>query len=710
MPQFTTSDAAELAAILTRHCEDPHPDKQGWRARCPAHQGASNTSLSLVPAADRVLLHCFAGCTPTAIVQAMGLPLAALFLQPRQTNGLGKIQAIYDYHAADGTLLFQVVRYAPKTFRQRRPNPARPGEYLYNLQGIEPVLYRLPELLEAVHAGATLHLPEGEKDVDALWALGLAATCNPMGAGKWKDRYSETLRGAQVVLCPDNDAPGRQHAQQVARALHGIAASVKVVELPGLPVKGDVSDWLASGGTKEALEALVASTSAWVPPLTNSAPAAMQASPNGPLPYSDAYNAEVLARDAGRDLRYCYPWKSWLIWTGTHWQRDSSGEVMRRARHTLRGLLTRAQTLEDDAQLRELLKHIKSSLSNTRLKGMVEQTQSMRGMPATPDDFDRDGWVLNCRNGTLDLRTGTLRAHDRADLLTKCLDVDYDPEAQCPTWTAFLARILDGNQDLRRFLQRAVGYALTGDTSEHCLFILYGTGRNGKSTLLDTMHALLGSYATQAEMSTFLAKDHDTVRNDLADLHGARLVSAVEVSEGRRLAESLVKQLTGGDRIKARFLFQEHFAFTPQLKLFLACNHKPVIRGTDVAMWERIRLVPFTVTIPRQERDKKLLEKLRAEVSGILSWALQGCLDWQREGLGEPQEVEQATAGYRAEMDVMGQFLDERCLVDPQVRVQASALFQAYQAWCTANGEHAVTQTAFGRKLTERAFARKRAS
>src|ERR1700675_2374565 len=223
MPKFTTSDAAERAEIQARRCEDPHPDKQGWRARCPAHQGDSNTSLSLLPDADRVLLHCFAGCTPTAIVQAMGLTMADLFLPPSvRVNGKRRITKVYDYDTADGAVLFQTVRYDPKAFRQRRPDPARPGEYVWNLDGIEPVLYRLPELLAAVQQGQTVWLVEGEKDVDALTALGLPATCNPMGAGKWRASYTEVLRGTAVMLLPDNDAPGERHAQHVAHALHGI--------------------------------------------------------------------------------------------------------------------------------------------------------------------------------------------------------------------------------------------------------------------------------------------------------------------------------------------------------------------------------------------------------------------------------------------------------------------------------------------------------
>jgi putative DNA primase/helicase len=324
---------------------------------------------------------------------------------------------------------------------------------------------------------------------------------------------------------------------------------------------------------------------------------------------------------------------------------------MRCARDTLKTLVAKALDAED----RPLVQHLTRSHTHGRLTAMCKQAQSMDTIPLLPAACDTDPWLLNCRNGTLDLRSGSLRPHCRADLLTRCLTVAYVPEARCPTWERFLWRVLGGiippagtdtggiphapatEADARasrlvRFLQRAVGYTLTGVTSEDCLFLLYGRGRNGKSRFLEALHALLGPYAKTASMRTFLVQNHDTVRNDLADLYGVRYGSTSEVQEGQRFSEGLVKQLTGGDRIKARFLFQEYFEFVPQFKLFLACNHKPIVRGTDLAIWERIKLVPFTVTIPPEERDTDLGTKLRAELEGIFAWAVRGCLAWQQAG------------------------------------------------------------------------------
>ena len=263
-----------------------------------------------------------------------------------------------------------------------------------------------------------------------------------------------------------------------------------------------------------------------------------------PLPYSDYTNALAFVRDHGAMLRYCYPWKAWLIWTGTHWQRDTSGTVMRLAKQTVKRLARHAEDLDDDAA-KALMAHVKSSLSTAKLKAMIENAQSEPGIAVQPDHLDVDLWVLNCANGTLNLRTGELHPHRQEDMLTRCLPIAVDPEARCPQWIAFLENAMGGDAELIVFLQRALGYSLTGSTREQCFFLLHGPTKTGKSTFVNIAKAALGPYATQAETSTFLHKDRETVRNDLADLAGMRLVSAIETDEGKRLAEALIKQLTG---------------------------------------------------------------------------------------------------------------------------------------------------------------------
>jgi putative DNA primase/helicase len=308
------------------------------------------------------------------------------------------------------------------------------------------------------------------------------------------------------------------------------------------------------------------------------------------------------------------------------------------------------------------------------------------------------------KNGVLDLRTGELREARREDLLTKQCAVEFDASARCPEWEKFLARILP-DPAVRGFVQRALGYALTGDTREQCFFLLHGTGANGKSTLLNAVKALLGDYAQQSPACAFMAQrqpNGGAATPEIARLRGARFVSSIETEDGQRLAEELVKTLTGQDTVTARHLYSEHFEFQPAFKLWLAANHRPTIRGDDYAIWRRIRLVPFAVQIPEHERDKELPETLLAEAAGILAWLVRGCLSWQRDGLGEPEAVRTATQEYRDEQDIIAEFLDDACVLEPQASETAGRLYGAYRQWAESAGHRGVmTKTKFGRRLTD---------
>jgi putative DNA primase/helicase len=721
-------DATSLAAAIAHLCEQPTHRGDQWQACCPVHED-SHPSLSIGVGEhyDRVVVHCHAGCDPEAILHALGLTWDDVFLRGDvQTNGHKHIVKVYDYYDTHGTLVHQTVRYEPKAFHQRRPDPANPGDYIWKnaLQGIEPVLYNLPAILQAIQDNQPIYLVEGEKDADTLIALDVVATTNPMGVGKWRDSYTAALHGAHMVLLPDNDQAGKAHMTKVAARLHGKAASLKLVELPALPPKGDISDWLHSGSTYEDLMAVVSQTPPWTP--ASEAPEAPQTRPEPALPYSDYTNALALVRDHGENLRYCYPWQCWLVWTGTHWQRDTSGAVMRLAKATIKKLARHIEDL-DDPHAKVLMAHIKSSLSTAKLKAMVESAQSEPGIAVQPAELDTNVWLLNVSNGTLDLQTGTLRPHQQADLLTKCLSIPYTTDATCPTWDTFLWRIMGGSPgedspDMRvgelekrqkaderaraliAYLQRAAGYTLTGSTREQCLFLCHGPTKTGKSTYLATLRTLLGSYGKQTDMQTFMHKDRPEVRNDLADLAGARYVYAVESQEGKRLAEGLVKQITGGvDGLKARFLYEEFFEFQPQFKAYIGTNHLPTIKDTDDAIWERIRRIPFTVQIPKEERVKTLDETLRTELPGILRWAVRGCLEWQQlNDLHEPTQVLEATQAYREEMDIVARFLDECCHLNAKFQIKAGDLYTAFKTWCEGTGVRAITLKEFGKRLDDK--------
>jgi len=413
---------------------------------------------------------------------------------------------------------------------------------------------------------------------------------------------------------------------------------------------------------------------------------------------TDLGNSGRLVHRHGPDLRYCWAWGKWLIYDGRRYAIDDTGEVYRLAADTVASVYAEAAACPDEERRKALAKHAVRSEAGSRIREMVDLARSK--VPVRQEALDADRYLLNVLNGTVDLRTGELREHGREDLITKIAPVEYDPNAAAPTWTATLERALP-SEELRRFFKKLVGYALTGDISEHVLAVLYGTGANGKSTILNALLAALGDYGMQAAPDLLVAKkgSHPT---EVADLFGMRLVASIEVEDGRRLAESLVKQLTGGDKVRARRMRQDFWQFDPTHKVFMAVNHKPEIRGTDTAIWRRIRLIPFTETIPPAEQDKRLPEKLEAERSGVLAWAVEGCLEWAREGLQAPAEVRKATGLYRSEMDVIGAFLQDECEVGTGLKASFTELYSRYEGWCEEGGERAETRRRFNARLKER--------
>ena len=312
--------------------------------------------------------------------------------------------------------------------------------------------------------------------------------------------------------------------------------------------------------------------------------------------------------------------------------------------------------------------------------------------------------MLNVTNGTLNLKNGELRSHIREDLITKLVPIDYSPEATCPRWLQFLEQITDGDDDLTRFLQKSVGYSLTASIREQCFFILHGTGANGKSTFVNVVSALLGDYAIHTRSETLLIGRGDQIANDIARLDGARFVAAGEIELGRRLAEGLVKQMTGGDKLTGRFLYHEFFDFEPRFKLWLAVNHTPRVSGTDDAVWRRIRLVPFSVTIPEGRQDRDLEEKLKQELPGILAWAVEGCELWQTEGLKSPKAVAAATQAYRDDSDVIAAFIHEKCQTGRTCEISKADLYNAFVKWCLESGDDATSKREFGRCIAERGY------
>ncbi len=404
------------------------------------------------------------------------------------------------------------------------------------------------------------------------------------------------------------------------------------------------------------------------------------------LPATDYGNAQRLAARHGRDLRYVKPWGRWLVWDGRRWAQDDTGEVQRRAKHTVRRMYTEAEAIDVPERRKALAKWAGQCEAEHHINSMIALAWSEPGIPVLPDDLDGSPWLLNCGNGTLDLRTGTLGDHNPADLITKVAPADFDPDAACPIFDRFLAETACGSDALAKYLQQLAGIALAGDISEQIFPVFYGEGSNGKSTLLDIWLHIMGDYAGIAPPDLFTLKTFKPHPTEIIDLMGRRLVVASETERGDRLRVQLVKQLTGDSVLKGRGMRQDFVSFVRTFTTVLVTNNKPRIDEVTHAVWRRVRLVPFLNTVDDADQDPDLGVKLKAERSGILAWMVRGCLSWQADGLQTPPEVTGATDDYKAESNWLEQFTGECLHLNPIMHTPASGLATALQDWCTDTG------------------------
>jgi putative DNA primase/helicase len=695
----------------------------GFEARCPAHDDQRASLTVSVGDDQRVLLHCHAGCTFAAVLESLRLTERDLFARHGHAAAARHIVATYPYVDERSTLLYEAVRYEPKHFHQRRPDGT--GGWIWKLEDVRRVLYRLDVLAAGLATRVAGGRPrrvvivEGEKDVDrVMHSAGdpgrLLVTTNTMGAGKWRDEYARQLLDLaceEVAICPDNDDAGRQHAEAVARSCAAAGLLVRVVELPGLPPKGDVSDWLDAGHTVEELCALVLETPPWsapaaAPPLP--APALEPATPPAAarpatpdFPNTDSGNAELFAHLYGPRVRYDHTRRRWLLWRGHHWSPDADAEIHRLARDLARH---RYVTAWDGAPERRdaAIKWALRTESRAARDSLLALAQAERPIADAGTQWDANPWLLGCPNGVVDLRTGLLRPGIQDDRVTQITPTAYQSAAPCPRWERFIAEVFNDDADLIAFVHRAIGYSLSGDTTEQALFLCHGTGANGKSTLLNLLLRVLGDHACNMPFSAFELHDRNAATNDMASLAGRRFVIASETNDGRRFNEARVKALTGCDPVTARFLFKEFFTFTPVAKFWLSVNHTPTVRDESHGFWRRIRLIPFARTFPV---DPALAATLWAEREGILAWAVRGCLAWQQRGLELPDVVVAATHEYRHENDPLGDFLEQACELDQHSVVRAVEMYQHYESWAKSQGfkpAELLTSTMFGRKLGER--------
>jgi putative DNA primase/helicase len=571
----------------------------------------------------------------------------------------------------------------------------RDGRFCWRT-GDHPRLYGLWRLADARAAGCVV-LVEGESDAQTLWHHGIPALGIP-GAGSWQEEWASALDGISTVFVViEPDRGGKALRERLAKSR--IRDRARLVTLAGAkdPSELHICDPVSFPGRwRAALDA----SEPWIEPPTSGTAHA----DDGGSHLTDVGNAERFVRHHGHDLRYVTAWSRWLVWDGVRWAADFTAEVVRRAKATVARIYGEAEAALEDER-RDLARHAVRSESERAIRAMIALAESE--LAVRPEQLDADPWLLNVLNGTVDLRTGELRCHQQTDLITKLAPVYFDQAASHPVWDSFLELMLP-DPEVRSFLQRAVGYSLTGDTCEEKLFFIHGPTAAGKTTFTGALRAMLGDYAAICDFESFLRKRGDAgVRNDIARLAGVRTVLSLEVDEGRHLAEALLKTLTGGDVTTARYLYKEIFEFKPCFKLWLVANDKPSANAGDAALWRRILLVPFEHSLPEDMRDpavKATLTISEEARAAVLAWAVQGLRDWRGCGLRPPDAVRRATDAYREEQDTLTPFLADYCIVESGAFVASKVLRDSYRQWSEANDEKPLSSNALARRLRDRGF------
>lgn len=741
------------------------PAGNGYNVECPAHIDKV-ASLSVTQGKKGILVKCQAGCTVDAICKNLGIATADLFNQPVSQNGSNgngngngnwRLIATHEYKYFNGFPAYEVLKWETpkgKIFTPRWKantgqwiNGSKAGEYYlqpyydewrpvkpntdpaYQRQAFPAltlILYRWPEWAGSADC---LIITEGEKDADRAWSEGFQATTNTGGANrKWTKEFSQAVDSRKIVIIPDEDPPGLERVNRIAESLEKYAkqSQFMILRLPNLPPgKKDLSDWFDAGNKAADLQKLIddafqaqttqsqQAASVGNPPPANTPPIApSNAQPQSAKDYNttDMGNAERFADKFGDSVRYCSKLGKegvWLIWDSARWQIDEKLKINQMAKQIVPDIYLDSQNAGIQADKIRLFKWALQTEGLATRNNMIKDARP--SLAIAVDELDTHPWLINVINGTIDLRTGKLRPHAQADYLTKMLQIEYDDQAKCDAWMEFINTAHWDKQEMIDYLQKAVGYSLTGDTGEKCMFILHGPKDTGKSTFVETMQMLLGEYAIKIQTQTLMWRREKQQSNDIAILKGARFVHASEAEEHERLAEAQIKEMTGGDTITCRFLHAEFFQFQPEFKLWLSTNHKPKA-SNDEALWGRLKLIPFTYRITEDQKDRKLKAKLKAELPGILKWAIDGCLKWQAEGLKDPLAVSAATGNYRTQMDTIGHFIDECCELDPDYTEMAGTLYGAYKVWCQDAGERIESKRAFGLKLLDRGLTNKQAT
>lgn len=424
-----------------------------------------------------------------------------------------------------------------------------------------------------------------------------------------------------------------------------------------------------------------------------------------PFNFTDAGNAKRLVSTYGDNLVYSYEMLNWYIYNGCIWKIDTQEQIYQLAKSTAINLHVAAMNISDDEKRKKLVGYAMGLESQKGLKNMIESAQNEPGIPISINDFDKNKDIVCVDNGTINLKTSELLDFNKDEYITKQIATPYNPNAECPIFNNFLDTIFNHDDELIGFIKRFFGYCLTGHTSEQVFCIFYGHGSNGKGTLTDTIMDVMGKYAKTTEPDTIIKKKYErSSTNDLADLKGARLVLTSENDMNQELDEGRIKRITGQDRITCRFLYKEYFEYVPEYSLVLLTNHEPVIKAQDYSIWRRVLKVPFDVTIPKEEWDLNLREKLNSESEGILKWLVEGAKEWYDEGLKTPESIVEATEEYKDELDMVGDFVELFCNVGDDLKAASGDLYMVYKSWCGVTNIYPKGSRGFGRDLTDKSF------
>ena len=715
---------------LESHGCAPHQNGRGLIANCPCC-GDTKGHLGIKVGDDgRVLLNDLKGCSPQAIVSKIGLTMADLFerkdIAPQTVAGpIEHLAYIRGWNVsamlaigakAEGpTVCIPMKDSAGKQTGDKlrrgdgKPIKTQEGETKsWTRKGSKNgLIYPMP-----FPAEGRVDVCEGEADVIAGINAGGIAVVGTPGAHMSRFVRSELQKlvaGRDVVMFPHPDKDGCKWRESVGDALRNAGCSVSFV--PALD--GDLDDRLRGKSDKAAvLRDLVAGVVPFVNGSTCSANISDLAEKREIFPLTDTGNAQRFKKTYGAEVLYVPNWKKWMWFDNSRWVHDDKLLTEALARDVIHAIPAEAEGCDPDLYA-SILRWAATSESDHRRKALLSCAQCE--LAITPDDLDPEdtAYLFNVTNGTIDLRTGKLLPHDRRQHITRCSPSIYDTTAECPTWLKFLNRVFANDLDLIAFIQQAIGCSMIGAVLAKIFFILWGDGDNGKTVFREAVSDVFGDYAKTASVQLFMETRNGDVPHGLAGLKGVRLLSASETQEGNRLSAPLIKNVTGGDTIEARYLYSEPFNFQAVFTPWLATNHKPIIPdGGDKALWERLRLIPFTVSIPKSEQIPlaDMLASLRAERSGILNWFVRGALMFQEAGckFNPPTVVLSATADYRQEQDTLADFVEDCCVIGRDVEVERGALYRAYVVWNENQKSRPLTQVGFTRRLTAQGIETRR--